>query len=111
VKYVRRLKWYCSRVVEMHTPERNVDGSADTIHGVFSVSLYGSVHICITLQHMDVVDDFLGDLAAAVVTVSSFLSSFALIYPLCSALATCKCGKETFLAIPDKVFSASLYFK
>jgi sphinganine-1-phosphate aldolase len=28
-----------------------------------------SVHICITLQHVDVVDDFLGDLAAAVVTV------------------------------------------
>jgi len=82
---------------------------------------------------VDVVDDFLGDLAAAVVTVSSFLSSFcpnlssllcscdlqkaafslhfSLIYPLCSALVTCKCGKETFLAIPDKVFSASLYFK
>jgi hypothetical protein len=60
---------------------------------------------------VDVVDDFLGDLAAAVVTVSSFLCSFSLIYPLCSALMSCKCGKKTFLAIPDKVFSASLYFK
>lgn len=90
VKYVRRLKWYCSRVVEMHTPERNVDGSADTIHGVFSVSLYGSVHICITLQHVDVVDDFLGDLAEAVVTVSSFLSSFC---PNLSSLL-CSCDLQ-----------------
>jgi hypothetical protein len=60
---------------------------------------------------VDLVDDFLGDLAAAVVTVSSFSLHFALTYPLCSALVTCKCGKETFLPIPDKVFSASLYFK
>jgi sphinganine-1-phosphate aldolase len=37
--------------------------------GYFVCSLYGSVHICVTLQHVDVVDDFLGDLAAAVVTV------------------------------------------
>jgi hypothetical protein len=43
VKCVKRLKWYCSRVVEMHTPERNVDGSADTIHGVFCLFLFMAV--------------------------------------------------------------------
>ncbi|CAM6002199.1 unnamed protein product [Sphagnum balticum] len=32
-----------SRVVEMHTPERNVDGSADTIHGVFCLFLFMAV--------------------------------------------------------------------
>ncbi len=46
VKCVRRLKWCCSRVVEMHTPKRNVDGSADTIHGVFCLfSLWQCAHM------------------------------------------------------------------
>jgi hypothetical protein len=82
-KSARKLMWLYYRVVEMHMPMEC--GKGQLLKFMLSVCFWGSVHICITLQHVDIVDDFLDDLAAAVTTVSLFIFD-SLFYPLCSAV-------------------------
>ncbi len=57
--------WLYYRVVEC--------GKGQLLKFMLSVCFWGSVHICVTLQHVDIVDDFLDDLAAAATTVSLFI--------------------------------------
>jgi len=76
-KSARKLMWLYYRVVEC--------GKGQLLKFMLSVCFWGSVHICVTLQHVDIVDDFLDDLAAAVTTVSLFIFD-SLFYPLCSAV-------------------------
>ncbi len=70
-KSARKLMWLYYRVVGMHMPKEC--GKGQLLKFMLSVCFWGSVHICITLQHVDIVDDFLDDLAAAVTTVSLFI--------------------------------------
>jgi hypothetical protein len=70
-KSARKLMWLYYRVVEMHMPKEC--GKGQLLKFMLSVCFWGSVHICVTLQHVDIVDDFLDDLAAAVTTVSLFI--------------------------------------
>jgi hypothetical protein len=64
-KSARKLMWLYYRVVEC--------GKGQLLKFMLSVCFWGSVHICVTLQHVDIVDDFLDDLAAAATTVSLFI--------------------------------------
>jgi hypothetical protein len=68
-KSARKLMWLHYRVVEMHMPKE----CGKVLKFMLSVCFWGSVHICVTLQHVDYVNDFLDDLAAAVTTVSLFI--------------------------------------